>query len=121
MKNILKVIVALGVFTMTIGSSFAMDTNPPTEPVKTTVETEVVTNNMEQPTPFKEGYGYKDALGNCVLITEGSPGTDCSINNFGVICTESVLGVNQNLYYMSRPTEHDNWICGNLLQKPLEN
>lgn len=123
MKNILKVIVALGVFTMTIGSSFAMDTNPPTEPVKTTAETEVVINDLEQPPVLEEGYGYKDNSGNCFYLGATPPLTDCHPENTGIICSTYVVefGDIRDLYHMSRDNENSPWICGDLLKKPIVN
>lgn len=98
---------------MTIGSSFAMDTNPPTEPVKTTVETEVV----EEAQPLIN-YGYKDALGNCVLITTGSLEGDCLPTNPGLKCTDLIGGVNRDLYEMHFDNNTNKWVCGVPLRKP---
>ena len=119
MNKIRNIIVALGVFAMMIGSGFAMDTNPPTEPVKTTVETEVVTDNLEKTTFLNEGYGYyDDVLEKCVLLSEGTLGPDCSTVNPGTICTEDINNIPHTLYFMSRISANDPWICGLPLRKP---
>lgn len=116
MKNILKVIVALGVFTMTIGSSFAMDTNPPTEPVKTTVETEVAKET--QPT-ILSGLAYKDDFGNCVWHMQTSIPDGCSKINSGVECLETISGVVRHLFSAELDTSTNTVTCIDPLFKVL--
>ena len=121
MKSFLnKAMLTLVVFGLAIVSSFAMETDPPTEPVKTTVETEVVTDNLEKTTFLEEGYGYKDASDNCILISEGSPEINCSPTNLGNICEEIPDGEDEphTLYFMSRDTPPSPWVCGAVLRKP---
>lgn len=117
MNKIKKIIVALGVFTMMIGSGFAMDNNPPAEPVKkAVVETEVL---EEAPQQIQMGYGYKDGSGNCVFIAFGTPPTGCSIMNNGDICTEFRDGAARNLYLFVRESPSHSWVCTFPLRKPL--
>ena len=102
----------LVVFGLAIVSSFAMETDPPTEPVKTTVEIEVV-EDIQSPLV---GYGYYDSvLDECVFLAPGTPGVNCLPTNTGVICIDTA---NRDLYFMSRATEHDPWVCGKVLKKP---
>ncbi|SFJ23352.1 hypothetical protein [Myroides guanonis] len=116
MKHLFKFIVALGVFTMTIGSGFAMDNNPPAEPVKTTVEMEVA---EEAPQQVLVGYGFKDAFGNCFFLMPGNPPTGCSVNNPGPACTITIGGVAYPLHQFTRATAISPWICGDLIRQPL--
>lgn len=115
-KNLHKVIVAVAVFAMTIGSGFAMDNNPPTEPVKAIVETEVV---EEAPQQVLMGYGYKDAFGNCVFHDQLPPPTDCSIMNDGPQCTINIGGDNYLLFLVTRASTSSPWICTIPLKKPI--
>lgn len=103
----------LVVFGLAIVSSFAMETDPPTEPVKTTVEAEVVINDLEQPPVLEEGYGYKDALGNCNFLAAGAPGPDCSYMNSGDICTEKIGSTDYDLVLFTRVSPLHPWICTN--------
>ncbi|SFJ39668.1 hypothetical protein [Myroides guanonis] len=115
MNKIKNIIVALGVFTMMIVSGFAMDTNPPTEPVKVVIETEVV---EEAPQQVLMGYGYKDGSGNCVFHSAVPP-QNCSIMNNGDICTIEIDEILYPMYFMTRPSTSSPWICVLPLRKPL--
>ena len=115
MKKLKTVIAALGVFAMTIGSGFAMDINPPTEPIKGIVETEFV---EEAPQQALMGYGYKDGIGNCILISEGAPPTGCSIMNSGPQCTITIGTNIYNLYLFVRATTSHPWNCVVPLREP---
>lgn len=114
MNKIRNIIVALGVIAMMIGSGFAMDTNPPTEPVKTTVEIKVEDDVQSS----LVGYGYKDLFGNCVHQGTLESLSNCLPSNTGDICIDTS---NRDLYFMSRETEHDDWVCGLPLRKPKAN
>ena len=103
----------LVVFGLAIVSSFAMETDPPAEPVKTTVETEVVED--VQPSI---NYGYIDASNNCVHVGTLDPLSDCLPTNFGPKCTEVIDGLNRDLYRMHFDGVNNVWICGDLLKKP---
>lgn len=77
MKNLKTVIAAVAVFAMTIGSGFAMDNNPPVEPVKGIVET--VAEAPQQTQPVHSGpFYYEDASGNPVLLSAPLP-TNCTL------------------------------------------
>lgn len=117
MKNISKIIAVLGIFAMTIGNGFAMDNNPPTEPVKVTVETEVV---EEAPQQVLMGYGYYNHdTDECVFLSVLPPSEDCSILNDGPICTINVAGVDYLMFVVTRPNTSSPWNCTIPLKKPL--
>lgn len=116
-KNLHKVIVAVAVFAMTIGSGFAMEINPPTEPVKAIVETEAV---EEAPQQVLMGYGYYNHItGDCVFLGPLPEPEDCSVMNFGPKCTIEIDEVFYDLYLVSRTSTSNPWTCILLLRKPL--
>ena len=118
MKNFLnKAMLTLVVFGLAIVSSFAMETDPPTEPVKTTVEMEIT----EDVQPPLVGYGYKISPTQCVFLGVTPPSPDCHQDNNGDICIEDIGDTPQVLYYMSRATSTSPWVCIEPLKKPLEN
>ncbi|SFJ34992.1 hypothetical protein [Myroides guanonis] len=96
MNKIKKFIVTLGVFTMTIGSGFAMDINPPAEPVKGIVET--VAEAPQQTQPVHSGpFYYEDASGNAVQLSAPFP-TNCTLFNTEIECLWEVDDVPVRLY-----------------------
>ncbi len=115
-KNLHKVIVAVAVFAMTIGSGFAMETNPPTEPVKAIVETDVID---EVPQQVLSGYGYYNSdTEECHFLSVEAP-IDCSILNSGSICTVNI-GLNTYLMFLvTRPNTSSPWTCTIPLRKPI--
>ena len=103
----------LVVFGLAIVSSFAMETDPPTEPVKTTVETEVI----EEVQPLIS-YGYIDASSNCVYLGILPSSSDCLPSNNGDVCTEIIDLLSRDLYEMHFNNVTQKWNCGEILQKP---
>ena len=116
MKHLFKFIVALGVFTMMIGSGFAMDNNPPTEPVKkAVVETEAV---EEAPQQVLMGYGYYNHITKECVFDSAVPPIDCSITNTGLQCTINIGGINYLMFLVVRTSVSDPWVCTIPLKKP---
>ena len=115
MKNIFKFIAILGIFAMTTGSGFAMGNNPPTEPVKLNVETEVA---EEAPQQVLSGYGYYNHITDECLFLSATPIGDCLISNPGPQCTVNV-GIDTFLMFeVSRASINDPWACGDPIKKP---
>ncbi len=102
-----KAMLTLVVFGMAIVSGFAMDTNPPTEPVKVVVETEVAIADF--------GYGYQNDLGECILLEEGILPSNCSILNTGIACMDVINGVPYHLREFTKNPNTNQWECENFL------
>ncbi|SFJ19795.1 hypothetical protein [Myroides guanonis] len=117
MKNIFKnTLLSTVVFGMAIASGFAMDNNPPTEPVKKVVEIEVVTE--EAPETLQMGFGYVDSLGNCVQYTGPLP-SDCTIDQTADQCTVTVGGIIRHLYIAVKNPITNVWSCITPLYKEI--
>ena len=114
-KNVHKVIAAVAVFAMTIGSGFAMDTNPPSEPVKVVVETEVVETNLQTPTAYTGRVGYIDIFNNHVEILP-SP-THCSLDNDYPECKMLIGGTLVQLYTFEFDLITLQWKCTQVLYR----
>ncbi|SFJ88884.1 hypothetical protein [Myroides guanonis] len=96
MKVLKTVIAAVAVFAMTIGSGFAMDINPPAEPVKRIVET--VAEAPQQMQPVHTGpFYYEDASGNAVQLSAPLP-TNCTLAVTSIDCIWNVGGNLVRLY-----------------------
>ena len=107
MSKIKNIIVALGVFTMMIGSGFAMDNNPPTEPVKVVFETEVVADAPMQ-APYTGKIAYMDSSFNCIEVENFN---HCTTVNTGIECQISISGQLYYLYtYVENPITNV-WEC----------
>lgn len=116
MKNIFKnALLSTVVFGVAIASGFAMDNNPPTEPVKKVVETEAV--NREAPEAIIAGVAYMDALGNCVGYSIGPLPQDCTPIITENACTVFIAGAIRHLRQATFDTNTGKWTCGNLLYK----
>lgn len=116
MVNIFKkALLSTVVFGMAIASGFAMDNNPPNEPIKKVLETEVVTEEApEQATPIM---AYRDALGNCVLVYTGIAPTGCSEISGTIACTSFIAGATRHLRELVFDNDTEEWTCGALLYK----
>lgn len=112
-----KAMLTLLVFGFAIISSFAMDNNPPTEPVKkAVVETEVA---EEAPQQALMGYGYYNHITKECLLFEGPTPEDCLITNSGPQCTVNI-GLNTFLMFLvTRPNTSSPWTCTIPLRKPI--
>ena len=116
MKNIFKnALLSTVVFGMAIASGFAMDNNPPAEPVKKVVETEVVTE--EAPEVIIPGVAYMDALGNCVGYYMGPLPPNCSTTVTLNPCTQIIGGIVRHLRQATFDTNTNKWTCGALLYR----
>ena len=107
MNKFKKFIVALGVFTMMIGSGFAMDNNPPTEPVKAIVDTEAVEEAPQQ-TQYMGLVAYKDAFGNCINIPNPM---HCTTTVGGPRCTIKIAGIDYDLFTAVQDPLTLEWSC----------
>ena len=109
MKNIFKnALMSTVVFGMAIASGFAMDNNPPIEPVKKVIETEVVTEESSE--VLQTGYAYMDSSGDCIQFL-GTPPLDCTPIVSVIACTVNVGGSSKHLYEASFNTELNKWEC----------
>ena len=115
MNKIKKFIVTLGVFTMMIGSGFAMDINPPAEPIKVAVETEVVETNLQTPTAYTGRIGYIDIFNNHVEILP-SP-THCSLDKVYPECKMLIGGALVQLYTFELDLITLQWRCTQVLYR----
>ena len=101
---------------MMIGSGFAMDNNPPTEPVKGIVETEAVEEVPQQSQPKHLGlYAYKDSFDNCIGIpsVDLPAGTmNCTVTITINRCTVDIMGVERDLFVGFYNETTNTWTCG---------
>ncbi len=117
MKNIFKnTLLSTVVFGIAIASGFAMDNNPPTEPVKKILETEIVTE--EAPTTILDGVAYMDGE-NCVGVSTEPLPPGCSTTGNGPACTAFISGLNRHLYKATYDNVTKEWICINPLFEEL--
>ena len=90
MKHLFKFIVALGVFAMTIGNSFAMEINPIAE---------LVNEAPQQSQPKHTGsYYYVDSTGNAVLAPIAAGSMNCTIIITEFQCLQIIDDVLVRLY-----------------------
>ena len=107
MKILKTVIAAVAVFAMTIGSGFAMDNNPPAEPVKGIVETEA---DAPMQTPYVGPVCYDDAFGNKVIILN-PPSMHCTVTITDERCTIEIDGILKPLYSAFYDNTTNTWLC----------
>lgn len=112
MKNIFKnALLSTVVFGMAIASGFAMDNNPPSEPVKKVVETETMQTVVN--------YGYIDANNDCVFYMVEPENPTCSTVESIAACTVTVGFNTYHLRLVTKDPITNEWNCGALLYEIL--